>query len=69
MQIQSNQNQQKYWNVKWLENDLNDYDAIDYWHEELQLIKENENILLDPNKWLNDQHPGNTMQILYVENL
>jgi hypothetical protein len=52
-----------------LENDLNDYDTIDYWHEELQLIKENENILLDPNKWLNDQHLGTTMQILYVENL
>jgi hypothetical protein len=50
-----------------LENDLNEYDTIDYWHKELQLIKENWNILLHPNKWLNDQHLGTTMQILYVE--
>ncbi len=28
-----------------------------------------ENILLDPNKWLSDQHLRSAMQILYVEKL
>jgi uncharacterized membrane protein SpoIIM required for sporulation len=27
------------------------------------------NILLDPNGWLNDQHLGSVIQILYVEKL
>ncbi len=37
-----------------LENDSNEYDNIDYWIEDLQLTKVDENILLDPNGWLSD---------------
>jgi len=51
-------------------NDSNDDNLdnkiINYWHEEFQLIKNDENILFDPNGWLNDQHLAITMQILYV---
>jgi hypothetical protein len=50
-------------------NDSNEYDNIDYWIEDLQLTKVDENILLEPNRWLNDQHLRNVMQILYVEKL
>jgi len=50
-------------------NDSNGYDKIDYWIEDLQLTKVDENILLDPNIWLNDQHLESAMQILYVEKL
>jgi hypothetical protein len=50
-------------------NNSNEYDSIDYWIENLQLTKIDDNILLDPNGWLNDQHLGSAMQILYVEKL
>ncbi len=50
-------------------NDFNEYDNIDYWIEDLQLTKVDENILLEPNIWLNDQHLRSVMQILYVEKL
>ncbi len=43
-----------------------DNNIINYWHEKFQLIKNDENILFDPNGWLNDQHLAITMQILYV---
>ncbi len=33
------------------------------------LTKEDENMLLNPNGWLNDQHLGKAMQILYKEKL
>jgi hypothetical protein len=49
-------------------NDHNDYDTIDYEHD-LQLTKVDECILLDSNKWLNDQHLRTIMQILYVRKL
>jgi hypothetical protein len=52
-----------------LENDFNGHDNIDYWIEDLQLTKVNENILFDMNGWLNDQHLESVMQILYVEKL
>ncbi len=42
---------------------------INYWHEEFQLIKIGENILLNPYGWLNDQHLAIVMQILYVQKL
>jgi len=42
---------------------MNNDDDIHYWHEEFQLTKKDENILLNPNGWLNDQHLGTTMQI------
>jgi hypothetical protein len=50
-------------------NDSNEYDNIDYCIEDLQLTQVDENILFEPNKWLNDQHLGSAMQILYVEKL
>jgi hypothetical protein len=31
-----------------LENDFNEYDNVEYWIENLQLTKVDENILLDP---------------------
>jgi hypothetical protein len=37
---------------------------IEYWHEDLQLIKANKNIFLDPNKWVSNQHLRTNMQIL-----
>jgi hypothetical protein len=46
-----------------------DNNIIDYWHEEFQLLKNDENIFLNPNRWLNDQHLTTTMQILYVQKL
>jgi hypothetical protein len=39
-----------------LENNFNEYDNIDYWIQDLQLTKVDENILLDLNGWLSDQH-------------
>jgi hypothetical protein len=51
-------------------NDLNDENLdnniINYWREEFQLIKNDENINFDQNGWLNDQHLAITMKILYV---
>jgi hypothetical protein len=52
-----------------LENDFSEYDNIDYWIEDLQLIKVDENILFDSNGRLSDQHLGSAMQILYVKKL
>jgi hypothetical protein len=50
-------------------NNSNEYHNIDYWNKDLQLTKADENIPLDPNEWLSDQHLKTTMQILYVEKL
>jgi hypothetical protein len=50
-----------------LENNYSEYDNIDYWIEDLQLIKIDDNILLDSNIWLSDRHLTCVMQILYVE--
>jgi hypothetical protein len=44
-------------------------DIINYWHQESQLTKNDENILLNPNGWLNDQHLTYEMEILEVKNL
>jgi hypothetical protein len=44
-----------------------DNNIIDYWHEEFQLLKNDENIFFNLNGWLNDQHLSTTMQILYVQ--
>jgi hypothetical protein len=46
-----------------------DNNIINYWHEGFQLTKNGENILLNPNGCLNDQHLATTMQILYVQKL
>jgi hypothetical protein len=46
-----------------------DNNIIGYWHEKIQLTKNNENILLKSNRWLNDQHLVAIMQILYVQKL
>ncbi len=43
--------------------------VINYQHEEFQLTKNDENILLNPNGWLNDLHLVDVMQILYVQKL
>ncbi len=50
-------------------NDVKNDDAIHYWHEEFQILKEDENTLLNPNGWLIDQHLGTSMQILYKNKL
>jgi hypothetical protein len=52
-----------------LDDDNIDTNIINYWHEEFQLTKNDENILLNPNGWLNDQHLVVAMQILYVQKL
>jgi len=41
-----------------LENDSSKYDSIDYGIKDLQLTKVYENIFLDSNGWLSDQHLG-----------
>jgi len=46
-----------------------DNNIINYWHEEFQLIKIDENNIFNPNGWLNDQHLVVAMQILYVQKL
>jgi hypothetical protein len=56
-------------NKKTKKNINSEHDNIDYWNEDHQLTKLGENILLDPNGWLNDQHLGSVIQILYVEKL
>jgi hypothetical protein len=43
--------------------------VINYWHEEFQLTKNDDNILFNPNGWLNDLHLIVVMQILYVQKL
>ncbi len=52
-----------------LDDATNDKNVIHYWHEEFQLIEEDETILLHPNGWLNDQHMGVAMQMLYINKL
>ncbi len=47
----------------------NDKNVIHYWHEEFQLTQEDETILLYPYGWLNDQHMGAIMQMLYINKL
>jgi hypothetical protein len=49
-------------------NIIND-DVIDYWHKDLQLTINGENVFLNPCKWLNDQHIAIAMQMLYVQKL
>ncbi len=46
-----------------------DNNIINYWHEKSQLTKNDENIFLNPNGWLNDQHLAIAMQIMYVQKL
>ncbi len=46
-----------------------DNNIINYQHEEFQLTKNDENILINPNGWLNDQYLVAAMQILYVQKL
>ncbi len=51
-------------------NDNNiDNNITNYQNEEFQLPKNDENIFLNRNRWLNDQHLIITMQILYVQKL
>jgi hypothetical protein len=52
-----------------LDNATNNNDVIHYWHETFQLTKKDENTFLNQNGWLNNQHLGTTMQILYEKNL
>jgi hypothetical protein len=52
-----------------LGNAMNNDDVIHYWHKEFQLTKEDENIFLNPNGWLNDQHLELVMQILHKDKL
>jgi hypothetical protein len=52
-----------------LDNDIINDDVIDYWHEDFQLSVNDDNFLLNPCKWLNDQHMAATMQMLYVKKL
>jgi len=40
---------------------------MDYWHKDLQLTINDGNVLLNPYRWLNDQHMATTMQMLYVQ--
>jgi hypothetical protein len=53
-------------------NDSNDdnveNNVINYWHQEFQLTKNDENILLNPNGWLSDQHLSTAMQICMFRN-
>jgi hypothetical protein len=42
-----------------------DNGVIDYCHEKFQLTKNDENIIFNPNEWLNDQNLAITMQISY----
>jgi len=44
-----------------LNNDIINDDVIDYWHEDFQLLVNDENFLLNPCEWLNDQHMATTM--------
>jgi hypothetical protein len=43
--------------------------VINYWHEELQLTKNDKNILLNPIGWLNNQHLVVAMHILHIQKL
>jgi hypothetical protein len=52
-----------------LNNDIINDDVINYWHEDFQLSVNDENILLNPCKWLNNQHMVAMMQMLYVKKL
>jgi hypothetical protein len=37
-----------------LDNDIIDHDIVDYWHKNFQLTINDENVLLNPLRWLND---------------
>ncbi len=51
-------------------NDNNiDNNIIDYQHEEFLSTKKDENILFNPDGWLNDQHLVVAMQVLHVQKL
>jgi len=50
-----------------LDNNIIDNDIVDYWHKNFQLTINDENIFLNPLRWLNDQHMAATMQMLYVK--
>jgi hypothetical protein len=52
-----------------LDNDIINDDVINYWHKDFQLSINDENILLNPCEWLNDQHMAAAMQMLYVKKL
>jgi GTPase SAR1 family protein len=52
-----------------LDDDNINNNIINNWHEEFQLTNNDENILLNPNGWLNDQHFTVIIQILYVQKL
>jgi hypothetical protein len=49
--------------------DIIDDNVTSYWQEKPQLIKNDENIFLDLDEWLNDQHLTIVMQMLYIQNL
>ncbi len=51
-----------------LDNDIINDDVINYWHKDLQLLVNDENVL-NPYKWLNDRHMVIAMQMLYVQKL
>jgi hypothetical protein len=47
-----------------LNNDI--INDINYWHKDLQLLVNDENVLI-PCEWLNDQHMAIAMQMIYVQ--
>jgi hypothetical protein len=52
-----------------LDDATTDENVIHYRHEESQLTEEDETIRLHQNGWLNDQHMGTVMQMLYINKL
>jgi hypothetical protein len=52
-----------------LDDDNIDNNVINYWHEKFWSTKNDGNVILNPNGWLNDQHLVVAMQILYVQKL
>jgi hypothetical protein len=51
------------------DNDIIDDVIINYWHEEFQLIENDEIVLFNLNGWLNDEHLVGIMQMLYIKKL
>jgi len=51
-----------------LDNDIINDDVINYWHKGLQLLVNDENVL-NPCEWLNNQHMAIAMQMLYFQKL
>lgn len=49
--------------------DIIDDNVISYQQNKPQLTKNDENIILDLNEWLNDQHLAIVMQMLYIQDL